>query len=72
MYVINCMIVLLITVLYCVLCHTLFVLSQGLLRQVPLVGGMLSWFMPAEPAAQVPGRSLNLQSGKSGIDLTGV
>ena len=37
---------------------------QGFMRQVPLVGGMLSWLMPAEPAPAISGRSLNLQSGE--------
>ncbi|XP_065181157.1 putative pyridoxal-dependent decarboxylase domain-containing protein 2 isoform X2 [Sycon ciliatum] len=37
--------------------------EEGILRHVPIVGGMLNWFMPQETAPTAAGLSLNLQSG---------
>jgi len=35
---------------------------KGVIRQIPLVGGLFNWIAPIEPQKAV-GRSLNLESG---------
>ena len=45
-------------------------LPQSVLKYVPLVGSVVSWFYPASPAG-VKGRSFNLASGNSLSNLLG-
>jgi len=46
-------------------CHygyKLFLFTQGVLRQVPLVGSLLNWWSPP-PKDAIKGRAFNLSSG---------